>query len=78
VKTLILAGNYQQFRYYINKRNLNPFDYVYLHDPYQLQGLRKPKVIITGTVWRLPPKLQAEFRLLLREREAEVTEDIDY
>ena len=53
----IIAGNYEQFNYYIKSLPLEKSTdtrYHYVSEEYQLRGIMEPEVILYGTYLNLP------------------------
>lgn len=64
----VLAGSSGQFRAFVDARQKSPTDYVYLHSPDQLRGVRGVNVVRFGT-WYDRSDL-GEFELALRVADA--------
>ncbi len=49
-KTLwVLAGTYQQYRWFCSQHGLNPHEVRYLGQPYHLLGLEEVTILLVGT-----------------------------
>ena len=66
---LVLAGNFQQYRNYVNKNNLSKCRVRYISQPYDIIGLRSERVrlVRVGTFWENPVCNSPELRELEQE-----------
>lgn len=48
-KTLVFAGNYNQYLAYCREHNVSPLRASYITSPEQIQGLRNPIVVRVGS-----------------------------
>ena len=54
IEAIVIAGNYSQYKDYINKHGLNHLTHPYIGREEQLFGLRNVKVLKTGEYWKSP------------------------
>jgi hypothetical protein len=67
----VLAGNYEEFRTYLQHNNLSPKDAVYIDSRLRLLGTENPKVFKVGTWYTRDDRYWIEEEIRLRTRAAE-------
>jgi hypothetical protein len=66
-RTVVVAGNYQQFKAYCRKYGVDPGGVIYAADGYRVYGVHNPRVVLTGAYAESPAYLAVIDRGWLKE-----------
>ncbi len=70
-KTLIIAGNYRQFKDWCQRNYCAPKNAIYASHKDVVRGLRGVKIVETGSYWENPVYCSDEYKYLLRTNTAQ-------
>lgn len=65
-KTLVIAGNSQQFRIWCRSNGRTVHNTIYASHVNDIRGLRGVEIVETGSYWKNPVYCSDEYKYLLR------------